>query len=73
MVSHHDVGKDYGTLDYTPWKSIQKKTGVRIVDETDAPTMLASANANVCLMSTKSTLADIYPALETCASARTGP
>ena len=68
VVSHHDVGKDYGLLDYTPWTSINKKTGVTIVDESAAPAMLASTNANVCIMCTKSTLSDIYPALETCAT-----
>ena len=41
-----------------------------IVDEAAAPDMLASTNANMCIMCTKSTLADIYPALETCATSK---
>jgi 4-hydroxy-tetrahydrodipicolinate reductase len=71
VISHHDVGKDYGMLDVGPWGSgIQKKTRVQIVDEVDAAAMLAQTQPNVCIMCTRSTLADLKPALTTCATSK---
>mmetsp|Transcript_15091 Transcript_15091/g.32953 ORF Transcript_15091/g.32953 Transcript_15091/m.32953 type:complete len:466 (-) Transcript_15091:160-1557(-) len=67
VVSHHNIGKDYGMLDYDPWESIHKKTGVMIVDEASAGDMMDKVQPNVCIMCTKSTLSDIYPSLEVCA------
>ena len=69
VISHHDVGKDYGMLDEGP-TGIQKKTRVQIVDEADAASMLAQTRPNVCIMCTRSTLADLKPALTTCATSK---
>jgi hypothetical protein len=71
VVSRHDIGEDYGLVDLDAWgKAIGKTTGVKIVDEQSAASMLAKTQPDVCIISTRSTLEDLKPLLIACADAK---
>jgi 4-hydroxy-tetrahydrodipicolinate reductase len=71
VVSRHDIGEDYGLVDLDAWgKAIGKTTGVKIVDEQSAASMLAKTKPDVCIISTRSTLEDLKPLLIACADAK---
>ena len=70
VISRHDIGDDYGLVSSAAWGTIVgAPTGIKIVDEDSAAAELARTRPNVCILSTRSTLADIRPALTVCAQA----
>lgn len=74
VISHHDIGEDYGLVDLDPWgnaiTTANKPTGVAIVSEDNAATLLVKTQPDVCIMCTRSTVADLKPALTACANSK---
>lgn len=77
VVSHHHIGKDYAVVESTNWGRIvpltaegtTRTTGVIIVSEEDAPAELERTRPDVCILATRTRLAEIAPSLRACAAA----
>ena len=71
VISHHDTGKDYTTVDLHPWgKKLGGTSGVKIVDEPDAKATLLVTQPDICIMCTRSTIEDLQPSLTVCAESK---
>jgi hypothetical protein len=69
VVSHHDIGQDYGMVDSESWGKLGVKTGVEIISEKDAAVQFAKLKPDVCIICTRSTIEDLKPLLTVCAKA----